>query len=202
MKKSWWCAGLLLTVGTGPAYAHSPVSGIEGFYTGLVHPFSTPSQALLMFGLGLLIGSFSNLKIGWQVSAFLAATVAGVILGDRSAQVEAAMFALAFVAFAWSALGPGKLPPVAIVLAAIGGFLIGLVSIPDSGLTRDRLVTMAGSLVGANVGLLYIYVTILSVRERYTWGWVGIALRVVAAWLGAISLLMLALHFAPGDAAL
>ena len=57
-------------------------------------------------------------------------------------------------------------------------------------------------MVGANVGLLYVYGMILFVRERYTWEWVGIALRVAAAWLGAISLLMLALRFAPGDATL
>lgn len=155
-----------------------------------------------MFSLGLLIGGFGSTKVTRPSGAFLVATFAGVILGDSSAQIEAAMFALAFITFAWSALGPGKLLPVAIALAAIGGFLIGLASITDPGPTRDQVITMAGSLVGANVGLLYVYGIMLFVRERFTGTWVGITIRVVAAWLGAISLLMLALRFVPGDAAL
>ena len=125
-----------------------------------------------------------------------------MVLGENATQFEAAMFAVAFVAFACFALSPGKLPPVAILLSAIGGFLIGYVSIPDPGPTQGRAITMAGSLVGANVGLLYIYAVILMVKERYTWQWVGVAFRVVAAWLGAISLLMLALQFAPSNTVL
>lgn len=200
MKHVWWGAGLAIWARPVPAFAHSPVPGIEGFYTGLFHPFSTPSQALLIVGLGLLAGGFAVDKARWNLGAFLAATLIGLFLGSGSADVDAMMFAAAFAACAWSALAPGKLLPAAIVLVAIGAVLIGIVSVPDPGPTRDRVITMAGSIVGANVGFLYVLGLVLLVRDRYTWDWVGIGLRVVSAWIGAISLVMLALAFAADGA--
>ncbi len=201
MRIFWWCFGLVFTLGAVPARAHSPMPGAEGFYIGLIHPFSTPSQALLMFGLGLLLGSFDTKKVRWLLGAFVLATFIGLFLGPGSNQLEAAMFALAFFACAWSALIPGKLLPIAVMLPVIGGLLIGMVSVPDPGPTTDRVITMTGSMLGANIGLLYIWGIIIVVKERYTWKWVEIAFRVVAAWLGAISLLMLALQFAASDVA-
>ena len=103
---------------------------------------------------------------------------------------------MAFVTFSLVAIMPGKLVPLAIGLACIGGLLVGVLSIPDDGPTRDRLFTMSGSFVGANVGLLYIFGISLVIRERFAWPWVPVAFRVVAAWLGAIALLMLALGVA------
>ena len=201
MKLAWW-VGLVLSVRPGPAHAHSPVPGIDGFYTGIAHPFSTPEQAFLMLSLGLLVGSFNIHKVFWHLYAFFIATLIGMYLGIQSAQIDAVILATAFVACSWSALGPGKILPLAIVLVFIGGILIGMVSVPDPGPTRDRMVTMIGSFAGANIGLLYIGGMIQLLRERYTWGWVGIAFRIVAAWLGAISLIMLALKFAPSDVVL
>ena len=187
---------LPLLVAAGPAYAHSPVPGIEGFYVGAAHPFSTPSQALLMFGLGLMAGSFAAEKVRWILTGFLFATLIGLIFGPRDANIDTIMFAMAFITCAFAALFPGKLAALAIVLVCIGGLLIGVVSIPDDGPMRDRLFTMSGSIVGANIGLLFLWGISDVVRERYKWPWIGIAFRVVAAWLGAIALLMLALGFA------
>lgn len=186
-------------VGAGPAHAHAPIPGIEGFYTGLLHPFSTPAQALLMLGLGLLAGSFDSQRVRWPLGAFLAATLVGVGLGRGPEGLDAALFATAFAAAAWAALAPGRFLPGALVVALVGGVLIAMVSVPDPGPTRDRVITLAGSLVGANLGLLYLAGLTLLARQRDPRAWVRIGLRVAAAWVGAISLLMLALSFAPGD---
>jgi len=202
MKQVWWLAWLAMLAGAGPAHAHSPVPGIEGFYIGLLHPFSTPSQALLMIGIGLLVGGFDVERARWHLGAFLAVTFIGILAGGGFEDLDATMFAAAFSACALAALVPGKLLPITIVLVMFAGFQIGAASIPDPGPTRDRVITMTGSLVGANVGLLYMFGIIVFVRERYPWRWVEIALRVMAAWLGAISLLMLALRFARVDPSL
>lgn len=185
-----------LAVGAEPALAHSPVPGIEGFYVGLLHPFSTPSQALLMLGLGFLVGSFAAERARWLLADFLVASLVGLVLGLRLANLDAALFAAAFAICALAALFPGKLIGLAIAFVCLGGFLIGDASVPDDGPMRDRLFTLSGSIVGANLGLIYLFGGALWIRGRYTWPWVGIAFRVAAAWLGAISLLMFALGFA------
>lgn len=196
MRRAWSAAIFLLVLWAGPVAAHSPVPGIKGFYIGLLHPFSTPPQALMMIGLGLLVGAFSVKKVQWLLGSFALASLVGLLLGQSSVNLDTALFALAFCTFAFAALAPGKIAALAIVLTAIGGFLIGEASIPDAGPARDRFFTMSGSIVGANIGLLYLWGITRGLRERFTQEWVAIALRVVAAWGGAISLLMFALGFA------
>ena len=196
MKRSWRLAWLAVLAGPTPAFAHSPVPGFEGVYVGLIHPFSTPSQALLMIGSSLLVGGFSTERARWLLLGFLIASLVGLAVGPRIPDIDPYLFALAFVACAFAALVPGRLMLLAIASLSFGGFLIGQVSIPDDGPTRDRLFTMLGSMIGANVGLLYLFGIYLVIRERFTWPWVGVAFRVVAAWLGAIASLMLALRYA------
>lgn len=193
MKTIRRLAWLPLAVGATPVHAHSPVPGIEGFYVGLLHPFSTPAQALLMVGLALLAGWVALDKVRWLLGVFLVASFAGLLLGPQIANLDPYLFAMAFASCALAALAPGKLVPLAVVFAGIGGYLIGEVSIPDEGPARDRIITMSGSIIGANLGLLYIVGVSHIIRERYTWAWVEIAFRVIAAWLGAVALLMFAL---------
>ena len=177
----------------GPASAHSAFPGIEGFYVGLIHPFSTPSQALLMLGLALLAGGFKPEQAQWLLLSFLLANIAGLVSAFGFDELDAKMFAIAFAACSTAALFPHKLLPFAIALVCVGAFLIGDASVPEPGRLRDRLFTMSGSLVGANVGLLYLLGGSLWIRERSKKPWVGIAFRVASAWLGAVSSLMLAL---------
>lgn len=191
---------LPLVLVAAPAYAHAPIPGIKGFYVGLLHPFSTPSQALLMLGMGLLAGFFVVDKARWFLSTFLGATLLGVFFGSADWELDPALYATSILACLLAALVPGKLTPIAVFLTAVGGVLIGIVSITDAGLTQDRVITMSGSIVGANIGLLYLWGFTHFVQDQYTWPWVMIAFRVAAAWIGAIALLMLALYFAPTPA--
>ncbi|MDX1742208.1 MAG: HupE/UreJ family protein [Ruegeria sp.] len=183
---------LLVSV-ANPVSAHSPVPGMEGFYVGLLHPFSTPPQALLMLGLALVAGGFKPARVRWLLASFLVASLGGLMLAFGFEELDAIMFALAFVACSFAALCTGKLFPVAIAIVGAGAFLIGDASVPDQGPPQDRLFTMSGSMVGANMGMFYLVGILLLIRERFTKAWVGIAFRVAAAWIGAVSLLMLAL---------
>lgn len=196
MRKTCLFASLVLAVGAEPAVAHSPVPGVEGFYVGLLHPYSTPSQAILILGLGLLVGAFSMDRVRWLLVGFLIASVIGLIAGFRFSDLDVPMFALGFATCAIAALLPGKLLTLAGLSVIVGGFLIGDASIPDAGPVSDRVFTMTGSIVGANLGLLYLFGALHFITERFKQAWVSIAFRVAAAWLGAIALLMLALEFA------
>ncbi|MBO9451414.1 HupE/UreJ family protein [Tropicibacter sp. R16_0] len=187
---------LLLVLGSSPAYAHAPIPGIKGFYVGLLHPFSTPSQALALLGLGLLLGQFTAEKVRWQLGSFLICCLFAVILGTAELAVDNALFAVALGACTLAALLPGKAFVLALTLSGAGGLLIGCASIPDAGPAVDRVITMAGSTVGANLGLLYIWGASHFLQNRFTAPWVNIGFRVAAAWVGAVSLLMLALGYA------
>lgn len=202
MQKTRWLAIPAWLGLTQPACAHSPIPGIEGFYVGLLHPFSTPSQALLMLGLGLLISGLLKKHYPPGLGLFLFSMLVALLAGPWLDNPDVALFASAALVCAMAAIWPRTYLPVALVVVAVGGFLIGQVSIPDPGPTRDRIVTTTGSFVGANVGLLYITGAVIFLRDRFTQQWVELAFRVVSAWIGAIALLMLALQFASGDAAM
>jgi len=178
------------------ALAHSPFPGIEGFYTGLLHPFSTPSQALLMFGTGILIGSARPGDAQWCFGVFLLSLLIGMAPGIILTDPDGILFAAAGVTSAVAALSPKPVRVVPLVLTAIAGVLIGQLSITDPGPVRDRVITTAGSFIGAGLGLLYIFGAISYIRERFAQAWVDIAIRISCAWLGAISLVMLALSYA------
>lgn len=187
---------LVFLLGAGPAQAHAPIPGLKGFYIGMLHPFSTPPQALLMIGLGLMVGSFGAARAWPFLGAFLGVAIAGLFIGTAGVEFDWALYGVAVTACAQVALLPGRLMPLALGLTAVGALLIGFYSIPDEGAMRDRIITMTGSMVGANIGLLYLFGATHLIQQRYTWLWVGIAFRVAAAWLGAIALVMLALGFA------
>ncbi|MEM1237560.1 MAG: hypothetical protein AAGI10_11355 [Pseudomonadota bacterium] len=179
-----------------PAHAHSPVPGIEGFYIGLLHPFSSPAPALLIVGLGLLAGSLRVEKARWPLGLFFAASLMALFIGPLIAELDPLMFAAALAACVLAALGGERVAFPTIIIAAVGGYMIGEASIPDAGPQADRIITMLGSFVGANVGLLYLFGTIIFIKDRCRWPWVNVSFRVIAAWLAAAAMLMLALWFA------
>ncbi|MEM8731751.1 MAG: hypothetical protein AAGF79_17720 [Pseudomonadota bacterium] len=199
MTQRWPLVWLAVIVAPSPAYAHSPLPGIEGFYIGLLHPFSTPAQALLILGTGLMTGGFGESVARWLLAAFGLATMAGLFLPDWWPDPDVVVFALAFGVCVLAALAPGRLLWIVAGLSVLGGLLIGGISVPDPGPPRDRAITMSGSILGASLGLLYLYGIVRWIRERYRWVWVGVALRIAAAWTGAITLVMLALRLAADD---
>ncbi len=196
MRCTWAWAFLAWSISAFPVQAHSPVPGIEGFYVGLLHPFSTPAQALLMIGLGLFIAGLEQAHMRNVFSAFFITMLVGILPGIWIAEPDTAMFGVAMAVCALAALWPGTPLPLALAMIAVGGLFMGQVSIPDPGPERDRIITMSGSFVGANIGLLYVAGGVFFLKERYPQQWLQIGFRVAAAWLGAISLVMLALSFA------
>lgn len=190
---------LALALLPGPAAAHSPVPGIEGFYIGLSHPFSSPGQVLTLLSLGLLFGQRwpERFALAWAV--FAAGCVLGAALGQAGvtpASAEDQLLAAALAAGVVAALWPSGPAQLSIALAGIAGVLIGLVSTPDDGPFRAAAITLLGSFVGANLVLLYAAGGVGWLQERVRAAWMRIGLRVAAAWIAAIAALLLALAVA------
>ncbi len=185
--------GVVLCACAGPAAAHSPLPGIEGFYAGLLHPFTTPDQALALLASGLLLGGFDMQRLGVAFGAATIGLAAGLALGTPTGDPAPWLFGLAALAATFAALAPGRALPLVVFLSLVAGALLGWASLPDAGPPRDRAFTVAGSVTGAALGLLYIAGGIDLLRDRIRAQVFCIALRVLAAWIAAIALLMLAL---------
>lgn len=197
MKIRCFTATLTLCAVAGPTTAHNPLPGIEGFYSGLFHPFTTPDQIVTLLALGLALGSYAMRRLGGAFAALCAGLVSGLAIGSPLGSAAPWLFGLAAIAATFAALAPGRSLPVLIALSFIAGGLIGWASLPNAGPMRDRLFTMSGSVFGAALGILYIAGAVDLACERINAPWFTIVLRVIAAWIGAIALLMLALLFGP-----
>ncbi|WP_420337629.1 hypothetical protein [Roseibium sp.] len=193
--------GLGILVGlTGAAQAHSPVPGIEGFYVGLLHPLLSPAQILLILSAGLLIGGFPRDRVRWLLAAFLGCSFAGLFWsgGDVS---DTLAYTVVIATSALAAASANRFFPAAVVCVAIAGLLLGAMSVPDGGLWWDRFVTMSGSLAGLNILMLYLSGCVVVLNERVHWAMLPVAFRIAAAWIAAVSSMMLAIQFAPASSA-
>jgi hydrogenase/urease accessory protein HupE len=180
-----------------PAAAHSPVPGIEGFYTGILHPFGTPDQLLALLAAGLMLGGFSLARTAPAFAALGLGLIGGALAGRLSGDPAPWLLGMAVLAACLAALVPGRGRRLAVALALVAGGLLGWASIPDPGPLRDRVVTAAGALTGSMAAILYLAGAADALRQRIDRPWMAIGLRVVAAWIAAIAALMLALRWAP-----
>ena len=196
-------AGLGLAAALLPqaARAHSPFPGAEGFYLGILHPLSTPGQLLALLAIGVMLGWRWRDAFARSWAGFAIAALVGIVLGQLEIRLdgeEVYLLLIAVIAATLSALYPKGHVLAHVILASAGGLLIGLLSTPDPGPRAATIITIAGSFVGANLTLFYVSGAVGWVRERFTQHWVEVGLRVAAAWIAAVALLMGALAFAGG----
>ena len=190
---------LLVVASPSDAAAHGAIPGIEGFYTGLLHPLSTASQILAILGLGVLVGQGGRQTTKVSLVAFGVSCLFGILLGQIRFVIgwaDVALLAVAIVAAALAALRPKVSRAVPVLIGVIGGILIGLVSTPDPGPLGATLVTLSGSLLGASLGVFYVGGGVLWLTEEVRKSWLLIGLRIASAWVATIAILLLALEFA------
>ena len=190
--------GLLGSLLSPEALAHSSVPGMKGFWAGLLHPFSTPEQLLALLALGMMLGLRWPDWFKAPAFAFASSMLLGMLLGQLGIAQEITASALLLVAVAaamLSALYPSGLFALFVILPGIAGACIGLLSTPDPGALTATIVSLFGSFVGASLALLYISGGVAAFRERFKAQWSRIGLRVLAAWIATISILMAALSF-------
>jgi len=158
----------------------------------MLHPLSTPGQLLGLLALGLMLGLKAPDWFGLSWLAFALAALVGICLrqlGVAPIWGETALLLIAAVAGAFAALYPAGLFVLFIVLMGAGGLLIGALSTPDLGPLQATIITLAGSFAGADLALIYVSGGVGWLRERFKQQWLRIGLRVIAAWIAAISIL-------------
>jgi hydrogenase/urease accessory protein HupE len=177
------------------AAAHSPIKGIENFYSGLLHPVFVPAHLLLLIALGLLVGQKGVNENQASFLAFLITTAIGLIAAWFSIGGEKEMYLLSGAAII-GLLVASNLPMRThwcAIIAALAGLLIGMDSTQEALTGRKKFVTLLGT--GIGIYLVFLYAMGLAdYFNKKPWQKVGV--RVMGSWIAASSILVLAFSFA------
>lgn len=176
-----------------PAFlAHIAVKGQGDFLSGMLHPLATPSHFLILLGLSLLVAQRVPFSLRIPVLVFvplsflaLALTLTGKVTGLH----QPILIAFALLIAALVALDLPFSLRVCTPLFAVGAFAIGC----DSGLEGGSLGKALVTLLGTWLALFLILADVawyVSFLMKHKWAQIGV--RVLASWIVAIALLVLA----------
>ncbi len=193
----WLLVALLVMAWPEAAFAHSSVPGLSGLYWGMLHPFTSAAQLLLLIVLGLLVQQrlpASELVLFTFIGASLiGGTVAAA--GYLPANVDILLLGLTVLAglLVVSAL---PLPPwLLMAVGSVSGVAAGLVAWPDAGKLDAMLMTAFGAVIGSFLLVMLIAAVVEIVRLKVSLTWLPIAIRVAGAWVTAVAMLLGALLF-------
>jgi hydrogenase/urease accessory protein HupE len=168
---------------------------VGGFLAGLLHPVLTPTHALALLGLGLLIGQQPASKRWRAVALFAAALAVGLVaLALAVGETPANDVLLGAVAITGVSVAAALRLPLLLVgpLAALMGAGIGLDSPPEM-ISLDAAVAM---LIGTGVGALIALFLVIAGVSWLRRDWQQIGVRVLGSWTAASALLAIAVRFA------
>jgi hydrogenase/urease accessory protein HupE len=186
----------------GVASAHSPIKGLGNLYNGMLHPLFVPAHLLLVLGLGLLLGQQGVMPNLRSAGAYIGGLLLGLCLAWRGVVLHDALSQElsvlgAAVAAALLVVLAARLPSWSLaLLGGLAGLLLGLDSAQSELVGRARAVALFGS--GVSLYLLLLYPMALAERLQ-THHWLRVGTRVVASWIAASALLVLALMLAPAS---
>jgi urease accessory protein len=178
----------------GEAAAHGSVQGLGNFFSGIVHPLLEPAHAMALLVLGLLIGRQGLKNSQPALPGFVLALVAGLVAAGADRGLDTSAFVLAAAALTGLAVaGAQKLPPLATAaVAACLGLGIGLDSRPQ-GLDGSAMAVM---LLGIAIGCCVWLLNVIGLVHQLRRAWLQVLVRVVASWVSAAAVLVLALWVA------
>ncbi|MDA4844061.1 HupE/UreJ family protein [Hoeflea poritis] len=181
------------------AVAHDSVTAAAGFNAGLLHPWLPAEQTMSLLAAALLAGRYCGDRPMRVLAAFSIAFVAGLAIPPSTFTLSTIGLCLMGLALAASALVAlnASLPAVAVVaFTAAAGLLDGIASAPDPDHWDVVAAFVAGNVLrAALIFSIPLVVADWFIREK-RWQWAKIGIRMVAAWIAAIALLMQALILA------
>jgi len=184
------------------ALAHSPSNGLTGFYTGILHVYSEISLVIALVSLGLLVGQTTDLDkqrkllAGFLVTIVFSSVIGSFALLEVSPRVlQIALWGCVVLVCLHAALLPKWTSKVILMLVPLLGLIMGQLTVPDQGDFWPFIVTLTGSIIGCVLGFLYTSALAAFLYQRFQLLWQRIILRIISAWLFAISFLLLAVQY-------
>ena len=167
----------------------------NALYAGLVHPLLTPTHALGLLALGLLIGQQPAGKRLAPLLLFVLALAGGLLaLAFAVGETPAATVLLAAVAVSGLLVAVGLSLPLPLIglLALLVGATIGLDSPPEVISIEEAVVMLLGTAIGGTLAL----VLVVAGAARMGRDWQRLGVRVLGSWTAASALLAIAVRFA------
>ncbi|HRI12488.1 MAG TPA: HupE/UreJ family protein [Verrucomicrobiota bacterium] len=187
--------GMCLIAFPASAQAHSPAPGLGDFWSGALHPLTTPTHVMIILGLGFLCGRRVPLQLRVPMAVF--ASVSAIALALTTTGWIKVVYppALIVVALALGVmLALDKDPPQMVLAATFACAALGLGL--DSGVESGSSVTTVKTLLGTWISLAVLIVDIaIYVNLGRKFRWLRIAIQIAGSWIVAISLMMLAFYF-------
>jgi urease accessory protein len=170
---------------------------LGAFFAGLLHPLVTPTHALGLVALGLLIGQQATGRRLYPQIFFALALTAGLLaLALAVGETPAGEVLLVAAALSGALVAAGFPLPLLVsgTLATIVGLAIGLDSPPEVISLEEAVAMLIGTGIGAPLGLAFVTAaTVLMGRD-----WQKLGVRVLGSWTAASALLAIAVRFASG----
>jgi urease accessory protein len=194
LRRSAFALGVFALLPTR-ASAHSSIAGFGSFGSGFLHPLVDPALLLAVVVSALLIGQHGFAGSRPAMAAVAAGLAAGLIATGLGHTATTHSPLLIAVMAAGLLVGVGRRwPPVVYgLVAAALGLGIGLGAEPDSATGAARTYTLLGSFIGGCIWIADGAVLVLALKKP----WGRVLVRVVASWMAACALLVLALNWAP-----
>nr|WP_276562311.1 HupE/UreJ family protein [Hoeflea prorocentri] len=190
---------VVLALLTVKASAHESITFGGALNAGLLHPWLPAEQTLVLFAAGLLLGRYGGKRLVPALCVFAIALCVGFAVPPATVPLAIlTLVALSFVLAASALVGLDTVMPYYAVMgfAAIAGLIEGSASAPDPDHWSVMTGLILGSILRAVVCLgIPLLLTDWLVHDK-GWFWARTGVRILAAWLAAVSLLMLALSFA------
>lgn len=168
---------------------------LGALYGGLLHPLLTPTHALGLVALGLLIGQQPAGKRRVPLLLFALALAGGLIaLALAVGETPAATVLLAAVAVSGLLVAVSISLPLLLLglLAFMVGAAIGLDSPPEVISLAEATAMLLGTAIGATLALALVVACV----ARMGRGWQQLGVRVLGSWTAASALLAIAVRFA------
>ena len=163
--------------------------------TGVLAQFFTPTHLLALVALGLLAGQHSKQVPVVTLAAFaVGLTIGSIIIATAVRETPAALALLAIAAFAGIMVVialPTK-PRIASLLAFATGAALALNS-PPQALTIPSAVAAQ---LGTGVAAVATVALVIGIAMHAHRPWQRVGVRIVAAWIAASAILVLALRLA------
>jgi hypothetical protein len=191
LKRRYILRGVFFVAAIAPreAFAHGDLSGLGGFYGGLLHPLVVPSEVLAVLAVGLLFGGAGRKACRLGLIVFAGAVSVGLLTArfiDPSTDLTTSLL-LAVALVAGVIVAAGIHIPSALVsfIALAAGAGLGIDAAPEAETIGTLIVTSAATVLGSTLITMVVAVLVLD-RNIH---WQTVAMRIAGSWIAACSIL-------------